>query len=164
MDGTDGGTDTPGCYARARVAAIDTPCEHRTMHLPRTFELSADARAALAQVVGIMTDQVMEGADYARWDYDELMRLEHRFGITMGVDDVGTGPSDAATVTVGMDDVALLLDGLAFTEAASADFPWIDMVRWTADFITGELRGHWTDDEWREFTASGAPRQGWSGY
>ena len=76
------------------------------MHLPRTFELSADARAALAQVVGIMTDQVMEGEDYARWDYDELMRLEHRFGITMGVDDVGTGPSDAATVTVGMDDVA----------------------------------------------------------
>lgn len=134
------------------------------MHLPRTFELSADARAALAQVVGIMTDQVMEGEDYARWDYDELMRLEHRFGITMGVDDVGTGPSDAATVTVGMDDVALLLDGLAFTEAASADFPWIDMVRWTADFITGELRGHWTDDEWREFTAAGAPRQGWSGY
>ena len=132
------------------------------MHLPRTFELSADARAALAQVVGIMSDQVMEGADAARWDYDELMRLEHRFGVTMGIDDVGTGPSEGATVTVGMEDVALVLDGLAFTEVMSEDFAWIDMVRWTADFITTELRGHWTDDEWREFTAAGTRRQGWS--
>ena len=142
-----------GWYARARVAPCADPWDHLGMHLPRTIELSSDARAALAQVVGIMSDQVMEAADAARWDYDELMRLEHRFGITLGVDDVGRGPSDDLTVTVGMDDVALLLDGLAYTEAASADFPWIDMVRWTADFITAELRGHWTDDEWQAFAA-----------
>lgn len=132
------------------------------MHLPRSFELSSDARATLAQLLGIMNDQVMEGADAARWDYDELMRLEHRFEVTLGVDDVGRGPSESATVTVGMDDVALLLDGMAYTEAMSAEFAWIDMVRWTADFITTELRGHWTDDEWREFTAAGPRRQGWS--
>lgn len=132
------------------------------MHLPRSFELSSDARATLAQLLGIMNDQVMEGADAARWDYDELMRLEHRFEVTLGVDDVGRGPSESATVTVGMDDVALLLDGMAYTEVMSAEFAWIDMVRWTADFITTELRGHWTDDEWREFTAAGPRRQGWS--
>lgn len=132
------------------------------MHLPRTFELSSDARATLAQLVGIMNDQVMEGADAARWDYDELMRLEHRFGVTLGVDDVGRGPSESASVTVGMEDVALLLDGMAYTEVMSEEFAWIDMVRWTADFITTELRGHWTDDEWREFTAAGPSRQGWS--
>lgn len=132
-----------------------------SVHLPRSFELSADARAAVAQLVGIMNDQVMDGDAPPRWDYDELMRLEYRFGITLGVDDVGRGPDDGATVTVGMDDVALLLDGMAYTEVMSADFPWIDMVRWTADFITGELRDHWTDDEWRAFTAAGSQRQAW---
>ena len=131
------------------------------MHLERTFDLSADARAAVAQLVGIMSDQVMEGADHARWEYEELMRLEHRFAVTIGVDDVGRGPSESAVVTVGMEDVALLLDGMAYTEVMSAEFAWIDMVRWTADFITTELREHWTEDEWREFTAAGSLRQGW---
>lgn len=123
------------------------------MHLPRTFELSSDARAAVAQLVGIMSDQVMDGADAARWDYHELMRVEHRFAVTTKVDDVGAGPSES--VTVGMEDVAVLLDGMAHTEVMSDGFAWIDMVRWTADFISSELRGHWTDDEWREFTAAG---------
>ena len=132
------------------------------MHLPRSFELSADARAAVAQLVGIMNDQVMDGEAAPRWDYDELMRLEYRFGISLGVDDVGRGPDDSAVVTVGMDDVALLLDGMAYTEVMSADFAWIDMVRWTADFITAELRVHWTDEEWSEFTATGTRRPGGS--
>jgi hypothetical protein len=35
----------------------------------------------------------------------------------------------------------------------SADLPWIEMVRWTSDFVTSELRQYWTEDEWRTFTA-----------
>jgi len=27
--------------------------------------------------------------------------------------------------------------------------PWIDSVRWVTDFVTEELRQHWTEDEWR---------------
>jgi hypothetical protein len=27
------------------------------------------------------------------------------------------------------------------------------MVRWTTDFVTEELRQHWTDDEWRTYSA-----------
>ena len=38
---------------------------------------------------------------------------------------------------------------MAFTEVASAELPWIDMVRWTTDFITAELRQYWTDEEWQ---------------
>ena len=135
--------------------------DYRAMHLPRTFELSSDARSAVAQLVGIMSDQVVDGADAARWDYDELMRVEHRFAVMMGFDDVSIGPSDSVTVTVGMEDVAALLDGMAYTEVMSEGFAWIDMVRWTADFITSELRSHWTNDEWHEFTAAGARRHGW---
>jgi hypothetical protein len=27
------------------------------------------------------------------------------------------------------------------------------MVRWTSDFVTSELRSHWTDAEWLELAA-----------
>ena len=122
------------------------------MRLPREFELEADARMALAQILGIMSDQAMSG-DAARWDVGRLMEVEARLGITLGVDDIGRGPDDSAIVTIGIDDAALLLDGMAYTEIASADLPWIDMVRWTSDFVSSELRQHWTDDEWLSIAA-----------
>jgi hypothetical protein len=114
--------------------------------------LEADARMALAQILGIMSDQAMSG-DHTRWDVARLMEVEARLGITLGVDDIGRGPEEAATVTLGIDDAALLLDGMAFTEIASADLPWIEMVRWTSDFVSTELRQHWSDDEWLSIAA-----------
>jgi hypothetical protein len=117
------------------------------MRHPRTIELTPDARAAFAQLLGIMTDQVM-GGDWPRWEIEQLLQLEARLGITLGVDDVGRGSDETTTVTIDVDDAAMLLDGMAFTEIASADLPWVDMVRWTSDFVTAELRQHWTDDEW----------------
>lgn len=98
-----------------------------------------------------MTDQVLEGAARPRWELEELMALEVHLGVTVGIDDLGLGERVVSRQTVGIDDVALLLDGIAYTEMASADLPWIDMVRWTADFITAELRPYWTDEEWREY-------------
>jgi hypothetical protein len=123
------------------------------MRLPREFELAADARMALAQILGIMSDQAMSG-DVTRWDVGRLMEVEMRLGITLGVDDVGRGVDESAPVTIGIDDAALLLDGMAYTEIASADLPWIDMVRWTADFVSSELRQHWTDAEWLSIAAA----------
>ncbi len=122
------------------------------MRYPREFELEADARMALAQILGIMSDQAMSG-DHTRWDVARLMEVEARLGITLGVDDIGRGPDEAATVTLGIDDAALLLDGMAFTEIASADLPWIEMVRWTSDFVSTELRQHWSDEEWLSIAA-----------
>lgn len=122
------------------------------MRLPRSIELEPDARLALGQIIGIMADQAMSGA-VARWDVERLMELELRLGLLPG----GTGIDDiddaSDTVTLGIDDAALLLDGMAFTEVASADLPWIEMVRWTSDFVTGELRSHWTQTEWLQLTA-----------
>ncbi len=120
------------------------------MKLPRAIELEPDARMALGQIIGIMSDQAMAGAA-ARWDLERLMELEVRLGVVAGgavIDEL-----DPSTVTLGIDDAALLLDGMAFTEIASADLPWIDMVRWTSDFVTTELRSHWTDAEWLELSA-----------
>jgi hypothetical protein len=122
------------------------------MRLPRQFELEADARMALAQILGIMSDQAMSG-DAARFDIERLLEVETRLGIVAGVDDMGQGSPDPALVTIGIDDAALLLDGMAYTELASADLPWIDMVRWTSDFVSTELRRHWTDDEWLSIAA-----------
>lgn len=122
------------------------------MRLAREFELEPEARMALAQILGIMSDQAMSGDD-ARWDVGRLMEVESRLGITLGVDDIGQGPDSSALVTIGIDDAALLLDGMAYTEIASADLPWIDMVRWTSDFVSTELRRHWTDDEWLSIAA-----------
>lgn len=124
---------------------------------PRDLVLSGEAIASLAQILAIMTDQVMGGEGRPRWEIERLMELEARLGVTMGVDDVmsvvSAANADDRTVTLGIDDAALLLDGMAFTEIASAEFAWFEMVQWTADFITAELRQHWTDDEWLAYSA-----------
>jgi hypothetical protein len=114
------------------------------MLLPREIELEPDARLALGQILGIMSDQAMSG-DATRWDVERLMEVETRLGVVPGGFGVG---EESATVTLGIDDAALLLDGMAFTEFASADLPWIEMVRWTSDFVTSQLRSHWTEAEW----------------
>jgi len=123
------------------------------VQLPRSIELEPDARLALGQIIGIMADQAMSGA-VARWDVERLMELELRLGLlpgSTGIEDLGDDTPD--TVTLGIDDAALLLDGMAFTEVASADLPWIEMVRWTSDFVTSELRSHWTQSEWLQLSA-----------
>jgi hypothetical protein len=110
---------------------------------------------ALGQILGIMSDQAMSGAA-TRWDVERLLELEMRLGLVPGVMpgvDEADGLDEMPTVTLGIDDVALLLDGMAFTEIASAELPWIDMVRWTSDFVTAELRSHWTDAEWLAMSA-----------
>jgi hypothetical protein len=61
-------------------------------------------------------------------------------------------PSEEEGVLLGIDDVALLLHGMAFTEVMSEHLPWIASVRWVTDFITEELRQHWTEEEWRQFS------------
>jgi hypothetical protein len=61
-------------------------------------------------------------------------------------------PAEGEGVLLGIDDAALLLQGMAFTEVMSQELPWIESVRWVTDFITEELRQHWTEDEWRRLT------------
>ncbi len=120
------------------------------MQLPRAIESEPDARMPLGQILGIMSDQAMSGAA-SRWDLERLLELEIRLGGGPGIIPEAVAADrldEMPTVTLGIDDVALLLDGMAFTEIASADLPWIDMVRWTSDFVTAELRSHWTEAEW----------------
>jgi hypothetical protein len=98
---------------------------------------------ALGEILGIITDQLMEGSMTARWDAEHVVELQMRLN----------DARDGEEIDIGINDAALLLDGMAFTEVMSVEFPFFDMVQWTSDFVTQELRSHWTEEEWRAFAA-----------
>ena len=106
---------------------------------PRLLVLEHDAVLALSQILRIMLDQFFDDGDANGWDSEKIVDLESRL----------MAPGEDEGVLLGIDDVALLLQGMAFTEVMSQDLPWIDSVRWVTDFVTEELRQHWTEDEWR---------------
>lgn len=111
---------------------------------PRQVVFEADAVSALFEILGIMTDQLMEGNMVGRWDAEAVVDLQMRL----------SGLQDGEAVEIGIDDAALLLDGMAFTEVMSVDFPFFEMVQWTSDFITAELRSHWSEELWLAYVSS----------
>jgi hypothetical protein len=106
---------------------------------PRLVMLEQDAVLALSQILGIMLDDLFGNVDSSGWNSERILDLEARL----------MAPAEEEGVLLGIDDAALLLQGMAFTEVMSQDLPWIDSVRWVTDFITDELRQYWTEDEWR---------------
>jgi hypothetical protein len=112
----------------------------------RDVTLGIDAAAALRQLLGIMIDQGYGGWG---WDLEHVMGLDTWLEVLWDEDEWRTLQGEPRTLALHIEDAALLLEGMAFTEVASAELPWIDMVRWTSDFVTSELRRHWTEDEWR---------------
>ena len=130
-----------------------------TLTEPRTMRLERDAASALRQILGIMADHIVGfGADegFGAWSIDDIVALEARiddlwpdetFGMTEA-DPMSASDRDqpARDFVVHIEEAELILAGMAFTEMASAEFPWADMVRWTSDFITGELRTLWSDE------------------
>ena len=132
---------------------------------PRVMQLERDAASAIRQILGIMTDQlVMFGGDDTGWGprswrLDEIVALEGRIEDLWPDESLGMTEADplsasdrsqpARDFVLHIEDAELILAGMAFTEMASAEFPWADMVRWTSDFIAGELRALWSDEIWR---------------
>lgn len=110
---------------------------------PREISLDKEAIASLRQIIGIMTDQVQLAERHTRWNVEHLIDLDERL----------FAHEDGQPIVLGIDDVALLLEGMAFTEIMSVELPWFDMVQWTSDFITSELRQHWTQEHWEQFAA-----------
>jgi len=131
---------------RSRDGRREDPAVH-----PRTVDLSFEAGAALRQILGIMLDQSSIGAECS-WDLEHVLVLDAHLEAHWTPEEWETSSGDDRQVRLGIDDAALLLHGMAFTEAESADLPWIEMVRWTTDFVTAELRRPWTDAEWRELS------------
>jgi len=109
----------------------------------RIVLLPPEAAMALNEIIGIMTDQLLEGNMGSRWDAEVLVELQ------MKLHDAQDGES----IEMDISEAALLLDGMAFTEVMSVEFPFFEMVQWTSDFVTTELRAYWTEDDWRAFAA-----------
>lgn len=105
---------------------------------PRNITFEPDAVSAIFEILGTMTDQLMEGNMSSRWDAEAVLGLQMRL----------SGLVEGEAVEIGIDDVALILDGMSFIEVMSVDFPFFEMVQWTSDFITAELRSHWSEDLW----------------
>ena len=108
----------------------------------RTIHLEPEAVMAMSQILGIMLDQMFDAETSTMWNTEHIIELEARL----------VAPAEGEPVEMGIDDASLLLQGMAFTEVMSADLPWIDMVRWVTDFVTTELRQHWTEEEWHTFS------------
>ena len=114
----------------------------------REVTLSLEAAAALRQILGIMLDQG-DGDHGWAWDVGHVIALDTSIEVLWDADAWLDVRGDDRVIPLNIEDAALLLTGMAFTEAASAELPWIDAVRWTSDFLTAQLRSHWTDDQWR---------------
>lgn len=112
-------------------------------YLPREISLQPDAALALGEILGIMTDQLAEGSMHDRWNDEAVVTLVMKMHRA----------HDGETIEMGLDEAALILDGMAFTEVMSVEFPFFDMVQWTSDFVTEQLRSHWSEDEWRSFAS-----------
>ena len=110
---------------------------------PRKIRLPPEAISAIFEILGIMTDQLMEGNMASRWDAEAVVDLQMRLS--------GVGEDEA--VELGIDDAALLLDGMAFTEMMSVSFPFFEMVQWTTEFVASELRSHWSEESWLAYAA-----------
>lgn len=131
------------------------------MSTPRTMPLDRDAAGALVTILGIMLDHI-QLADFEGfrppWSGEHVIDLDTRLqyvwpeltGMWMGgSDDAPPVAGETRPMELHIEDAELLLAGMAFTEMASTELPWFDMVRWTSDFISTELRGLWADDVWR---------------
>jgi len=108
----------------------------------RTIHLQPEAVMAMSQILGIMLDQMFDAETSTMWSTAHIIELEARL----------ISPAEGEPIELGIDDASLLLQGMAFTEVMSAELPWIDTVRWVTDFVTMELRQHWTEEEWHNFS------------
>jgi len=130
--------------------------------LERNVSLPAAAASSIEQIIGIMLDSFMAGGDPSTgrgafaWgiDIEQVVDLEQRMRDVWSPEELSRGEGPDRSIELSIEDVTLVLQGMAFTEVMSAELPWVDMVRWTSDFVTAELRQHWNDDEWSSFNGS----------
>ncbi len=131
----------------ARLADTTHDSATTTLVLPRSLILPIEAGAALRQTLGILDDHLAADDPY------RAMLLDQRIWETWERDEWNAMEGPDRAISFEIEDAAVILAGLAFTEAMSAEFPWFAMVQWTVDFIAAELRPLWTDDEWRNVGA-----------
>lgn len=127
---------------------MNPPLHYTGVVLARMITLPIEAGAALRETLGILDDH-HEAEDPYR---AASLNLKILGAWSEGEWESLSGEDRA--IEFDIEDAALILHGLAFTELMSAELPWFDMVQWTVDFVAAELRPRWTESEWEQFAQS----------
>lgn len=135
----------------------------QAMSHTRVMPMDRSAAGALVTILGIVIDNVQQAAAEgyrSSWNTEHVIDLDARFhevwpelaGLwSGGIGAMGNeAEGDQREMELHIEDAELLLAGMAFTEMASVDLPFFDMVQWTSEFIAAELRQLWPDEIWRE--------------
>lgn len=117
------------------------------MH-PRSITLPIEAGAALRETLGILDDHARSE------DPERAIVLEQRVWDAWTRDEWDSMSGTDRDIELEIEDAAMILDGLSFTEAMSVELPWFEMVQWTVDFMTEQLRPAWTQEEWATLSSS----------
>ncbi len=137
----------------------------------QVMQLDRAGAGALVTILGIVLDniQTAEAEGYrSNWNVEHVLDLDTRFhhvwpeltDSLMGFGGGDPGADDRREMELHIEDAELLLAGMAFTEMASTDLPFFEMVQWTSEFVASELRQLWSDDVWRE-RAGGKDNRRW---
>lgn len=119
------------------VGRHDNHISHRVVDLPW------EGAEALRTTLGIVDDNDIP------FDADLCAGLDRRLtGLFADGDRTTPRPFELSIA-----EADTLMAGLRFTEAMSMHLDFFDMVADTCRFITTELSGLWTDDEWAAFHA-----------
>ena len=111
----------------------------------RDMTLTVEAGSALLHVLGILHD------NDASPDAERTLSLEDRLHQAWSTDQMRSLEGPEAIVPLDIEDAAAILHGLAFTEMMSVHFPWFEMVQWTVEFVTAQIRPLWTEQEWSDY-------------
>lgn len=117
------------------------------MMLPRAITLPIEAGATLRETLGILDDHARSE------DPERAIVLEQRVWETWTNDEWESMSGPDREIELDIEDAAMILDGLSFTEMMSVELPWFEMVQWTVNFVTEQLRPAWTQDEWTSFSS-----------
>lgn len=115
--------------------------------LLRSISLPIEAGAALRETLGILDDHARSE------DPERAIVLEQRVWDAWTHDEWEAMKGSDRHIELEIEDAAMILDGLSFTEMMSVELPWFEMVQWTVDFVTEQLRPAWTEEEWQRFSA-----------
>ncbi len=116
--------------------------------LTRSITLPIEAGAALRETLGILDDHARSE------DPERAIVLEQRVWDTWEPQEWEALSGPDRDISLEIEDAAMILDGLSFTEMMSVELPWFEMVQWTVDFVTEQIRPAWTDEEWQTFSSA----------
>lgn len=110
--------------------------------MTRTLMLPIEGAGALRTIIGILTDHDVPV------DLDRMAALDQRVEMPWTDQEWTALNGPERGIPLSIEDAALLLNGLEFTEVMSVEFPWFEQLVWVVEFVKEHLMALWTQQEW----------------